>query len=175
MLAGSTQSADGIASAGAFQDTRDGYSDAFLARFDAGGTRLWGTYYGGSEPDSADAITSDAAGGLYVCGKSNSSDGIATPDAFLTTPPAWYPAESPVLFVAKFDDLGERQWGSYYGHITGYNESCGGITIDVADRLLHVAGGTNSTEGFATPGAHAEVPAGYGDAYILQWTQAFEP
>jgi hypothetical protein len=47
-LAGYTQSPNNIASAGGFKNTLGGAGyNAFLAKFDANGNRLWATYYGG--------------------------------------------------------------------------------------------------------------------------------
>jgi len=55
-----------------------GASDAFLAKFTSSGTRLWGTYYGGTgrEDDfwAVDNI-SDSQGNVYLCGTTTSPTG----------------------------------------------------------------------------------------------------
>ncbi|MCD6064221.1 MAG: hypothetical protein K0R82_2132, partial [Flavipsychrobacter sp.] len=113
----------------------------------------WITYYGGNEVMSGSnfqyewmpAVASDAAGNAYVAGSSYASNNIATTGAFQTTYAGWRDG-----FIAKFDEQGVRQWGTYYG---GNNSDCfGGIDLDPSGNIF--AAGPTTSAGLATPGAH---------------------
>jgi Beta-propeller repeat len=65
-LTGFAQSATGIASAGAYQPTLGGGSDAFVVKFLSNGTRVWATYLGGTSNEISYSICIDLFGFLYV-------------------------------------------------------------------------------------------------------------
>lgn len=82
---GITHSANNMASTGAYQTVYGGApSDAFLAKFDNSGNRIYGTYYGGASLDEAYAVAFDNEGNAYISGGTVSPAGIATPGSFLT-------------------------------------------------------------------------------------------
>jgi len=85
-LSGGTQSTSGIATSGAYQTSFGGGSsyggDAFVAKFSAAGTLIWGTYFGGSGDDRATGITIDKGGNAYITGITNSTSQIATNGAY---------------------------------------------------------------------------------------------
>lgn len=56
--------------------------DGFVAALSATGARMWSTYLGGNDDDSANGIAIDPAGGLYVAGKTESADMPATAGSF---------------------------------------------------------------------------------------------
>lgn len=70
-----------IATAGSYQSANAGGNDAFLAIFDANGTRQWSSYYGGTSVDMGSSCTVDTGGNIYMVGTTNTSTGtaIATP------------------------------------------------------------------------------------------------
>jgi len=76
-LAGVTDSNSGIASIG-YQHTKGGLDDAFLAKFNNSGMRLWAIYFGGSLIDGAFACATDANGNVYLAGATDSNSGIAS-------------------------------------------------------------------------------------------------
>ncbi|MFA6059092.1 MAG: SBBP repeat-containing protein [Taibaiella sp.] len=89
-LHGTSTSASGIASANGLQTVFAGgayYGDAFLARFNGNGTRLYGSYFGGSGIDGALTSVSDKQGNFYLGGATNSISGIATPGSNQSTYP----------------------------------------------------------------------------------------
>ena len=56
------------------QSSNKGNGDCFIAKLDAGGSKLlYSTYLGGSESDTATAIA-QSAGDVYVTGYTNSAD-----------------------------------------------------------------------------------------------------
>lgn len=76
-LIGITSSTANIGSAG-YQNNLGGFSDAFFAKFDNNGLRLWGTYYGGTNFDEGNNCSIDFLGNIYLAGSSNSSSNIAS-------------------------------------------------------------------------------------------------
>jgi hypothetical protein len=163
-LTGNTMSVSAIASAGAWQPSLGGSGDAFLAKFDAAGTRLWGTYYGGTGQDWADAVTSDPSGEVYVAGRTWSTSAIASAGAFQPT----Y-GGSGDAFLAKFSSAGTSLWGTYYGNTGG--DFGNSLTIDPSGNV-YMAGFTGSTTGMATVGAYQTTHGGNNDAFLAQFTSA---
>ncbi len=71
-----------MAGAGGETMNGDNWGDAFLAIFSSDGTKVtYGTYLGGSEDDSGDAIALDSSGNVYVVGTTLSSDFPVTKNA----------------------------------------------------------------------------------------------
>lgn len=131
---GTTSSPTGIASTGAHQSiigstTED---DAFLCVFDTAFNRVWSTYYGGAENEFGYGVV-HSDGALYMLGSTRSLGAIATPGAYL---PTFLPGDSSQSFVTKFDLLGNRIWGSYYGGVGGY----GAVTIATQGPFVCFAG-----------------------------------
>jgi Secretion system C-terminal sorting domain len=75
-VVGSTRST-GVIAFGGYQNAYAGGGDAFLVKFNAAGTREWGTYYGGSGGDDVAGCVLDANGGVYIAGGTSSLNGIA--------------------------------------------------------------------------------------------------
>ncbi|HRD37533.1 MAG TPA: T9SS type A sorting domain-containing protein, partial [Bacteroidia bacterium] len=79
-LCGYTTSSVSIATPNALQLNfigNGGNSDAFIAKFNKAGGRLWGTYYGGTSVDVASSIQLDKLGDIYIAGVTGSG-GLAT-------------------------------------------------------------------------------------------------
>jgi hypothetical protein len=96
-ISGHTKSSNNIAYYG-YQNTFGGGSyDAFLAKFDAGGTLLWGTYYGGIFMDESFNSSVDPSGNVYLSGLTISANAIAY-NGFQNTNGGGFDA-----FLVKFD------------------------------------------------------------------------
>ena len=80
-LLGNTTSPNGtaraIATPGSLYPNRRGASDAFLAKFNAGGSRSWGTYYGGNKDEIAHGFARGKGGNLFLTGETASDTGIS--------------------------------------------------------------------------------------------------
>ncbi len=165
-LAGYTSgSATDIASVGAHDAIVNG-GDAFLAKFDSAGVRLWGTYYGGTSTDYGYGVTTNpSTGHSFLTGYTSSFADIATVgshDATLAGTDA---------FIAEFNPSGVRQWGSYYGGTgTEYGYS---ICSDNAGNIF-LAGYTFSFSDIATVGSHDNVQDS-DDAFLVKWQNCIGP
>jgi hypothetical protein len=163
-LAGSTMSLNAIATLGAHQTIHGGFSDAFLVKFDASGTRIWGTYYGGNSSDVWYSCTKDNSGNLYLGGCTTSTNAIATSGAYQTTI-----VNSSYLdaFLVKFDANGTCLWGTYYG---GYGEDLGYSCSTDALNNVYFVGHTKNSTSIATTGSYQSTYGGGDyDAFLVKF------
>jgi Beta-propeller repeat len=161
-LGGTTSSLAGIASSGYQMSYAGGPLDAFLAKFDGSGTRLWSTYYGGPDLDAVTSVTVDGTD-VYIAGQTVSDSGIAVnghQDTFGGTMD---------LFLAKFNGAGELQWATYYGG-TG-QEQYAKCTVD-PDGNVYVSGTTQSpnTLAIAEGGYQTTYGGGLYDAFLVKFS-----
>jgi len=164
-LAGFTDSANDIVdSSGAHQSTLGGFIDAFLVKFDASGTRQWGTYYGGFDDDYCLSCALDANGNVYITGYTLSNNAIATSGAYQST----YGGGDNDAFLVKFDAFGGCVFGTYYGGNEGdYGFSC---TTDASGNV-YMAGKTYSSNAIAisTSTGHDSIKGGISDAFLVKF------
>jgi hypothetical protein len=124
--------------------------------------RLWGTYYGGSDWDYGNAIAINATGNIYIGGRTNSTNEIATTGSWDVIFDGTGDA-----FLALFSSNGDRIWGTYFGGTGG--EGCNSLVID-ASGYIYVGGGTNSSSDIASTGAWDEMFSGINDAFIAKFS-----
>lgn len=140
-LAGTTQSFPGIASGG-FLNTYSGPSNGFLVKFNANGTRLWATYYGGL---SGDGVATDVSGNVYLTG---TTTGYAVMDiasgGFQNTN-----GGAADVFLVKFNPAGNRLWATYYGGAG--DEEDPNVATDATGNV-YLAGDTYSSDSIASGG-----------------------
>jgi hypothetical protein len=164
-VAGVTASADYQTTPGAFQPDLAGGDDVFVAKLDPSATALvYSTYLGGAEherPGAGSGIAVDAAGAVYLAGKTLSSDFPVTPGAFDVD---WNFGED--AFVAKLDPAGAAlEYSTYLG---GSGENDGrAIAIDAAGHAF-VAGVTYSIDFPTTPGALQPAFGGIQDGFVAK-------
>jgi hypothetical protein len=165
-LAGRTESTTGIATTGAHQTSFAGDWDAFLVKFNSSGVRQWGTYYGGTANDQSLSCATDVTGNVYITGQTNSTTGIATSGAHQTT----YGGGNYDACLVKFNSSGVRQWGTYYG---GTADDGGSSCTADTNGNVYLAGGTQSTTGIATTGAHQTTYGGaFVDAFLVKFNSS---
>ena len=160
-VTGNTESTSDIATSLSHQPKHGGTEDAFIVKFNTSGLMQWGTYYGGSSNDIGIGITNDQNGNLFVTGYTESTSAIATTGAHQTAYGGGRDA-----FVVKFNTVGIRLWGTYYG---GNRLDQGwGIATD-QDKNVFVTGYTASSSAISTSGAHQSTYGGAEDAFIVKF------
>ena len=151
-----------LASSG-FQNTlAGGRFDAFLAKFNSAGIRLWGTYYGGNDLDIAYDCTVDGNSNVYVSGETNSTSGISS-SGFQNS----IGGSSDAFFV-KFDSTVARQWATYYGG-SDYDRGTG-CTMD-GNGTIYMTGSTSFSSGIAS-GGFQNIYGGNYDAFLVKFNNA---
>ncbi|MCC6369715.1 MAG: T9SS type A sorting domain-containing protein [Bacteroidia bacterium] len=146
-----------------------GYNyDGFLAKFSSAGSRLWSTYYGGSEADYGEALRVDANGDIFLVGETATavSSVIATMGCHQYGIGSTFSTDA---FIAKFTGTGNRIWASYYGGMNqDYAVSCS------LDKLgnVYMTGATASPTGIATPGSHQPNYVQSRDLYVVKFNNS---
>jgi hypothetical protein len=114
------------------------------------------------------SITVDDNGNLYTL--VGATSGIGTSGTHQTSVAGGYD-----IGISKFNSQGVAQWGTFYG---GNNDERPlGIEFNAATGSLYILGGTNSTTGIASTGAHQTSYGGasnsqnnYGDLLVAKFT-----
>ena len=163
LITGYTNSTSVIASTGAYQVNFGGDQDAFIVKFNSTGSRLWGTYYGGSGFDIGYSISKDNSSNIFIAGVTNSDSILATSGAYQLAINGGVNYDA---FIAKFNLAGIRQWGTYYGGSS--DEYAYGIANDTFGSV-YITGYTESTTGMHTSGAYDTIYSGNKDAFIAKF------
>jgi len=172
-ICGTTTSAGGtnIASPSSHQPSIGflGFSDAFIAKLDSNGFRIWGSYYGGYDQDEGEGCVVDKNNDVYLFGTTYSS--VSTTIATFGSHQYSY-GGSVDAFLVKFNTNGVRQWGTYYGG-AGF-ESLLMCSIDTLGNIYGT--GLCSTPGIAgTPGVFQPVIGGSWDGYLVKFKNCATP
>ncbi|MCP4437782.1 MAG: T9SS type A sorting domain-containing protein [Aureispira sp.] len=164
-MVGWTKSSSNIAS-GVHQDTLGGVGnfDAYIVKFNSAGVRQWASYYGGAGTEYGNACVVDGSGNVYMSGYTNS----ATHIGFGGHQNSFGGGNNFDAFIVKFNSVGIRQWGSYYGNS---NEDRGlGCAVDGGGNV-YMVGVTESTSSIAS-GGYQNTIGGARDAYIVKFSSA---
>lgn len=140
-----------------------GAGDAFLSKFDSSGNLTWSNYFGGSQFDEGHGCTVDKFGNIYIAGITQSTSNIATTNAHQTSN-----GGGKDLFIAKFDQTGNRVWSTYYGGIADELSYEGACETDHLGNVL-LFGCTYSSNGIATNDAFQQYIGGDGDVAIVKF------
>lgn len=160
-LAGNTQSANQIATANAFQATRPGNQDGFIAKFNTAGALSWATYFGTSTNEWINAITTDTLGNIVIAGQSQGTTGLSTAGAFQEIGLGLTDG-----FIAKFDSSGARLWSSYFGGPD--NDRIFTVCTD-STNAIYIGGITNSITDIATSAAHQPTIGSTTDGFVAKF------
>jgi Beta-propeller repeat len=155
-------SADGVGNVyisgytqGSLQGTNVGARDAFLAKYDSAGSRLWIKQLGSSVDDRGWGVSADGVGNVYLAGTTGGSlqgANLGSTDAFLT----------------KYDAAGALLWTRQLG-----------TTVDDDGRNVYTDSAGNVYISGFTSGSLQGSNAGFTDAFVskynsvgaLQWTR----
>lgn len=149
---GETKSINGITTTGCYQSNiytgayPNGYGkrSGLVAKLNAGGQRVWGTYYGGTDMYMANIVYS-RKGGIFTtteCDEYNTVN-MATANAHQT--------KKSRLLLSRFDVNGGVDWATYYAGLSGYGCFNPRIALDTNGNVVF-AGVTGDSVGIATPG-----------------------
>ena len=160
-LLGSTNSISGVATVGVHQDYLSGGTDGYIAKFNASGTRLFSTYFGGRGTESPYEMDLDFEGNLLFSGSTTSDSGIASLNGYDTSYNTLGAYDG---FLFKMSNTGNVLWSTYYGgEGTDY---LNGITTDPIGNIYGV-GFTTSFNDIASIGAMQPNRIGTADGFVV--------
>ena len=143
-------------------------ADAFLSKFNSDGQREWSTYIGGSSFDYIQKNALKVVGtDVYVTGvQSGFGNNMATQGCYQNI-------NGGVPFLAKFDNLGQKLWGTYIG-LNNYTN--GGFTYPSISNdetgNVYVHGGGIILNNIATPDAYQPTTSitNQNDGYVIKFS-----
>ena len=167
---GVTASTTGISTPGSFQpayasDADPAHqNDAYIARFDSNGNRVWATYYGGSMSEGFNDLAIDNKGNLYAAGGTWSTN-LASPGSFQSI----YGGGTNDGLLVKFDNNGHRIWATYYGG--NDDDETDAIACDNQNNIV-ITGMTVSANNISTPGTYlTSMNGGIRDVYVAKFNE----
>jgi hypothetical protein len=155
-MVGGTSSNNNISSNG-FQNNSGGAGDAFIVKFNSSGQRIWGSFLGGSQAESANSCIVDITGNIYLAGRTASTSGIAL-GGFQN----YYGGGTNDAFMSAFNSSGNLLWSSYFG---GTGTEYGNSIIMDATGNIYLSGETSSVAAIASSGYQNNYSGGR-DAFL---------
>lgn len=110
IIAGSTNSSNNIATAGAHQTVYKGNDDLYVAKLKSNGKMEWASYLGGTNDELGYGVTTDKNNNVILLGKSQSGNQITTPGAYQTEAGGYGDN-----CIAKFTKDGVLSWCTLLG------------------------------------------------------------
>lgn len=130
----------------------NGGADAFVAKLDSSGALVWNTFLGSGSDDSAEAVSVDASGNVYVSGWSEGNWGTGTSlNSY---------AGGQDAFVAKLSSSGVLLWYTFLG--ASALDTGSGIRVDGSGDM-YVSGTSHAPWGTPINGHN-----GSGDAFVAR-------
>lgn len=164
IVTGEMQSYDFPTTPGSFQDTLRGAIEAWFAKFDYAGSRMYATCIGGTGNDYGNAVAIGANGEIVITGTTASTNFPVSTGAFQTTKKA-----TEDMFLGKFDSAGARIWMTFLG---GKGDDRG-LTIAIdSNRNIVIGGHTLSDDLGTTTTAFQKKWGGWDDGFITKFTAA---
>ena len=138
-------------------NTSAGNTDLFVVKYNSSGTKQWTKQLGSSGLDSANGITIDSSGNVYVTGVTfggldwNTSAGAND------------------LFVVKYNSSGTKEWTKQLG--SSGRDSANGVATDSSGNV-YVTGGTyGGLDGNTSAGSKDLFVVKYNSSGTKQWTK----
>jgi hypothetical protein len=170
LVAGETSGPSFPTTAGAFDSTHNGSTDAFVAKLNPGlSALLFSTFLGGSGAERALAVVAEPDGTSHVVGYTGSPNFPVTPGAFHAT---YRGGDRDGFLVSLLSDGSALSFATYLGG-SGADNACGAYRSSGSD--LVVAGDTTSSDFPTSPGAFRTTSADYPCAFVLSVVQQALP
>ena len=122
-----------------------GESDAFVAKYDTDGNKVWAKQFGSVHREWGNGVVLDSSGNVYVTGTTMGS-------LFASI------AGESDAFVAKYDTDGNKVWAKQFG--SDLNDSSNNIVIDPSGNV-YVTG--------TTSGSISDINIGSDDAFVAKY------
>ena len=136
--------------------------DGFVMKFSQEGTRLWGSYFGGTWDEFPRAVVTDSASNIIIAGYTSSIGQFIAPNSIYQCPGCITPTQANYsyyfsTFLISFNPEGTSSpWKSDFGFVAppfvlpglGKGNFTAGMTLD-HDMNLFIAGSTNYTQNFS--------------------------
>ena len=135
-VTGYTRSSD-FPTLDAYDPTFNSYTDVFVSKFNASGSLLWSTFFGGTLGEEAWGITVASDDSCYITGSTSSSD-FPTKNAYDES----FNGDDDV-FITKFSSSGSLLWSTFLG---GSDSDRGHDIAVTSDGSCYVTGGTRSSD-----------------------------
>ena len=164
-LTSGTESSNFPTTAGAYDETHNGYADVYILRLDADLTELQAsTFIGGSRPDYGISLALDGSGGIYVSGETESSNYPTTSGAYDESYNDSGGFGDRDIFISRLDaDLTTLQKSTFIGGSDPDRDPS--IVFDGSGRIY--VGGRTASSGYpTTAGAYDESHNGNYDVFI---------
>lgn len=160
-LAGSTYSATLIATSGSHQKDYAGNGDGVIIKFTSSCSRIWATYFGGSDYERIYSSCMDKKGNILLAGSTASIDGIAK-NADQST----FGGGCCDALIVKMNNAGVVSWATYFGQEE--QEKAEGITTDVEENI-YIAGYSGSQNNISQEGFQNNYGGGFNDAIMVKY------
>ena len=102
-------------------NTNSGRSDAFLMKFDSGGSKQWTKLIGTSSDDIANDIIIDSSNNIYITGYSNGHFDNHTNTG------------NSDIFISKYNSTGNKQWSKLFG--SNLDDVGNGLALDSSSNI----------------------------------------
>ncbi|MCB1052064.1 MAG: SBBP repeat-containing protein [Acidobacteria bacterium] len=160
-VAGETSSMNYPTTSGAFDESINGLSDAFVSKLNPiGSTLMYSTFLGGTNSETAPHIALDGDGNVYLVGSTNSSDFPTTSGAFDPSHNGEYD-----VFISQLNPDGSILLYSTFIGGSGYDTGNG---IARNAQACYATGYTASADFPSTNGAYDETANGGNDVFLTR-------
>jgi len=165
LITGATQAQTNISTIGSYQPNLTGYTDAFLVKFNDLGKRIWGTYFGGENGETANALALDDNDNIYITGNTNSKTAISINNNFQTQLNDSYSSNYDG-FLTKFNSDGNVIWSTYIGGESQEDMKA----IAVRNNTVAIGGFSSSSTNISTPGVFQESHNEISDGIVYKFS-----
>ncbi|MBK9454057.1 MAG: SBBP repeat-containing protein [Bacteroidetes bacterium] len=160
VITGYTHSDNNMAYLGYVNTYLGGTFDAYVAKLDANGNRLWGTYFGGTKGDFGTEVVTNNHNDIFVTGFTYSSNFETTPGVHQEELGNNYDA-----FLIKLNSSGGLLWSTLFGG--GNYDYARGIALDTVGNV-YISGSTSSTLAIAF-GGWQNTKGGANDEFLAKF------